>query len=247
MSPSPLRATLSFLLAAGVFAGGLSLLLPGEKEVAAADFFLETQEVSVSAPLRIALPAGFENATAEISPALAGSWEKEGEELLFQPAEKFPLGKVFFAEVAAGKKSFRVELETVEDPRVVAVFPEGKEVAADGGVTVLFNRALAPLASFEKGILPAERAPILSPRIAGSWRWLSTRALRFSPAAGRLPLSEVLRSASIGDFVGDLKKKKDVGWQIAIATRRPAELRSVLEERKIDFSEGDSRAEAFGI
>jgi hypothetical protein len=192
MSPSPLRATLSFLLAAGVFAGGLSLLLPGAaEEVLAEDFFLETQEVSISAPLRIALPAGFENATAEISPALAGDWKKEGEELVFQPEGKWPLGKAFFAEVAAGKKSFRVELEVVEDPRVVAIFPEGKEVAADGdGVTILFNRALAPLTTFEKGILSTERAPILLPRIAGNWRWLSTRALRFSPAEGRLPRSE---------------------------------------------------------
>ncbi len=65
-------------------------------------------------------------------------------------------------------------------PRIA---PQG-EVAAASEVQVVFDEPIVPLAAV--GI--AARPPAaITPAVAGSWRWLDTRVLKFTAASARLP------------------------------------------------------------
>lgn len=76
---------------------------------------------------------------------------------------------------------------TPRGPLVVERFaPEG-EVPLAATVSVTFSEPMVPVGATEA--LPDEAVPVeISPRPAGSWRWMGTRTLVFQPAK-RLPMA----------------------------------------------------------
>ncbi|MCX6807405.1 MAG: hypothetical protein NTZ80_01165 [Patescibacteria group bacterium] len=62
-----------------------------------------------------------------------------------------------------------------------------------------------------------------------------------------LRFADVLRYSNPLDFTASIKKKKEQGWKVIVATRRPAEVRAILNDQRVVFEDGkvDDLAEIF--
>lgn len=154
------------------------------------------EKVSKSAPIRISVPAGVDEATAKasitFSPEVNGTWEEEElpDTVVFMPDEPLRVGVYYAVNMDTGSVQMSGDFFVDEDPEVIKVFPAADtEAHEDTEITILFNRpmvALTTLSENEKNQLPIT----ITPETAGRFKWISTRNLQFIPETTLVPSSK---------------------------------------------------------
>jgi len=181
------------------------------------------------------LAAGFE--PTEMAFVEPGSFLRRGNLLdLFPSVATNPLRLEFDGERLAGIFEFDLASgETLAEKKEVSFSAEQPK---EDSKIVDFLGADA-IVVLDEGAEGEEVKKFLAAAKAREVPRLSFSSFGEENAAEALRFSEVLRSSSLGDFVSDLKKKKDAGWRIVVATHRPQELARVFEEKKIVFKQGE--------
>jgi len=100
-----------------------------------------------------------------------------------------PVGKAVADASGAPAAPPRRPVKPIEPLDAPQILPSG-EVTAESEIRVRFDEPMIPVAAV--GVAPAPAITIV-PAIAGSWRWLDTRILAFTPTASRLPMATTFK------------------------------------------------------
>ncbi|MEA3340394.1 MAG: Ig-like domain-containing protein, partial [Chloroflexota bacterium] len=190
------------------------------------------EEQQLDAPLQLVFDQPMDAETVEaaftIEPAVAGAFAWPSERvMLFEPsssgferATKYTVTiekSALSAEKLQLDEPVKLHFTTVGFLEVTAVQPaeDTTEVAADGTVTVLFNRPVVPLTAIENlGDLPQPLT--FDPPVSGTGEWLNTSIYLFTPAEneGFAPATtyEARVAAGLADTTGGVLVD-DYVWQ----------------------------------
>jgi len=177
-----------------------------KKNTASAQYRLVNEKISQSAIIRISVPT--ELAISDVknkvsfNPEISGDWV-EGKSSVFsfaiaadssttqvfyfKPKTQLALNKYYEASLNLGNdKEIKADFLAVEDPKVLAVFPDDKlEASENSKITIVFNRPMVPSSEIGqiKNNLPIE----ISPRTDGNFRWISNTTLQLEPSNYLVP------------------------------------------------------------
>ncbi|PIQ68635.1 MAG: hypothetical protein COV91_03110 [Candidatus Taylorbacteria bacterium CG11_big_fil_rev_8_21_14_0_20_46_11] len=203
-----------FLVSAGIILAGIvvyvvtekiglvrGIPLIGTEEV----YMLVRDKVSKSASVPITLPDGVsltpEEAEASITftPELNGRWVAGGapDQLFFEPQKPLELSTHYTVTLAMTDGSLSKDFFVDEDPQVLAIFPRAdSETPEYSDITIVFNRPMVPLTTLN--VLDAKNIPVvITPATEGTFRWITTRNLQFTPK------TRLLRSSTYSVRVRD--------------------------------------------
>lgn len=154
------------------------------------------EKISKSAAVRISLPKGVNEATAQTAitfdPKVEGSWKEDGEDgvLTYVPKEALTAGIYYAVSLDTDTVRMSGDFYVDEDPSIIAIFPKTEgESHEDSEITIMFNRPMVPLTT----LAVQEEIPLpitITPPTEGRFKWVSTRTLQFIPETTLIPSSE---------------------------------------------------------
>jgi hypothetical protein len=170
----------------------------------------------------------------EIPSDLTGETRWEGNEFVFHPTVALEKGSKYVFRLSREAKTKNGELLGKDfdftfnisgAPSVSARIPapDLKDVPPDAEITIVFDRPIVPLTQLQGAA--AERLsnwPVtITPAVQGSWRWLSTMAISFTPSKQLSPATTYKVNVPVGiETVAREKTEQDFSWQFE--TIRPA-------------------------
>jgi len=160
-----------------------------------------SQRVSAAAPLRMEFPVAMNREELQdhlIIPAdLTGQLSWEDNTLIFDPASPLAEGErvTFHVDQKAPRadgtilgRDLDFTFEIAGPPTVTAHMPAAgaANIAKEGAITIIFDRPMVALTQVQGSAAQAQTSvPVtVSPSAQGSWRWLSSYALQFTPDHG---------------------------------------------------------------
>lgn len=187
------------------------------------------QNVSAESVLRMDFPEPMDRASVEANLTTDGvkgtvSWE--GNTLLFTPERPLKKKSTVYLRVgpnavtAKGRptgKSLIFSFAVTGQPFAAARIPAPNSVDVDPTmpVTIVFDRPLVSLGKIsDQTKLPTSWQGSISPAVEGTWKWLSTHAVEFTPRQGLTPATVYSVALPAGlEFLDGTKTVSDYSWQ----------------------------------
>jgi alpha-2-macroglobulin len=214
--------------------GGIQSLPSPESETAPSQ---RHERIGEESPLRLRFPVPMDAPSVEenltVEPALDGSveWE-DARTLALRPAAPLDRGGSYTLTVAP--EALRRDRSVLGRTMTVRYFvagppsvsqrippPASDDVALQQPVTMIFDRPMVALTTLsERASQLAEWPVTIAPTVAGSWKWISTTTVQFTPREGLAPGTEYRVSVPAGiATLSEENTAEDFSW--TFTTRRP--------------------------
>lgn len=237
--PLFLRRTSSQIVAAvaGAVILGLLAFLIIQSQSRLPDFSMR-QRVSAHADLHFSFPESMDRRSVEalmiVPKNLEGNWSWEGGVLVFHPTTELKAAATYMFHVprsalkSSGEplgKDLDFTFTVSGPPRLAAriPMPGARMVESKSHITLIFDRPMVSLTQVqsEESFNRLANWPVtITPKVEGSWHWLSTVAVAFIPKNGLLPSTKytIHVPAGIKTVIGD-SIEHDIDW--SFETIRP--------------------------
>lgn len=113
---------------------------------------------------------------------------------VFHPKGNLVADSDYRIEVKSGDKILKEYFKAIEPPKLTAVFPVvDSEAPSNSKITAVFSEPIVPLTTLDE-IDESQIPLVMTPKTEGTWKWIGTKTLQFTPKSNLLSSSNYVVS-----------------------------------------------------